>query len=349
MKAGVGIDPRLGLSVAQQRSLVQEAARLGYDSLWTPAGLTGRSIFQTCHEWWAATTEVSAAGLSVGTSVIPFPGWTVPPLAAESATLSDITGGKFNLGLGLGAYPSEAIRHQLDLPLVSPLAYTRDYLVTVRALCAGKTVDYTGKTVTLRGVQLAFKAPPVPVYLAAMGPQMLRLAGEHADGVTPNWSSPEQIAWMRQHVADGAMRAGRDPAEIPFAQYIRVCIDEDEDAARRAFAMNMLGYAMARPGQPKDKGYRAHFGRMGFEEILTELEAQREAGTPLTELVDRVPRELLLRVGYFGKSAGAAEALRSLSRGLDEAMVRLITVRSGDLDACSKAIQACQPVGWAHR
>jgi len=160
MKAGVGIDPRLGLSVAQQRALVQEAARLGYDSLWTPAGLTGRSIFQTCHEWWAATTQVVSEGLSVGTSVIPFPGWTVPPLAAESATLSEITGGKFNLGIGLGAYPSDAMRHQLDLPLVSPLAFTRDYLVTLRALCAGKTVDYTGTVVTVHGVQLAFKAPP---------------------------------------------------------------------------------------------------------------------------------------------------------------------------------------------
>ena len=57
MKAGVGIDPRLGLSVAEQRELVQEAARLGYDSLWTPAGLTARSIFQTCHPWWMATTQ----------------------------------------------------------------------------------------------------------------------------------------------------------------------------------------------------------------------------------------------------------------------------------------------------
>jgi alkanesulfonate monooxygenase SsuD/methylene tetrahydromethanopterin reductase-like flavin-dependent oxidoreductase (luciferase family) len=233
--------------------------------------------------------------------------------------------------------------------LVSPLAFTRDYLVTLRALCAGKTVDYTGKTVSLHGVQLAFKAPPVPVYLAAMGPQMLRLSGELADGVTPNWSSSEQIAWMRQHVAEGARQAGRDPAEIPFAQYIRVCVDEDEAAARRAFTLNMLGYALARPGHPKDKGYRAHFGRMGFEEILTELEAQRDGGTPVAELVDAVPSELLRRVGYFGKPSGAAEALRSLSRGLDEAMVRLITVRSGDLDACSLTITACQPAGWVVR
>jgi 5,10-methylenetetrahydromethanopterin reductase len=346
MKSGVGIDPRLGLSRAQQRALVQEAARLGYDSLWTPAGLTSRSIFQTCHEWWQATTEVVTEGLSVGTSVIPFPGWTVPPLAAESASLGEITGGKFNLGIGLGAYPSESVRHQLGLPRVSPLAFTRDYLVTLRALFAGQTVDYSGKAVSLHGVQMAFKAPPVPVYLAAMGPQMLSLSGELGDGVTPNWSSPEQIVWMRQHVAEGARRAGRDPAEIPFAQYIRVCVDEDVDAARRAFAMNMLGYAMARPGQSKDKGYRAHFGRMGFEDILTELEARQESGTPLSELVDAVPSELLLRVGYFGHPSGAAAALRSLSRGLDEAMVRLIAVRQGDLDACSMAIRACQPAGW---
>src|SRR5579859_757753 len=346
MKSGVGIDPRLGLARAQQKELVQEAARLGYDSLWTPAGLTGRSIFQTGYAWWTATTEVVAEGLSVGTSVIPFPGWTVPPLAAESASLSELTGGKFNLGIGLGAYPAESVRHQLGLPDVSPLAFTRDYLVTLRGLLAGQTIDYSGKAMNLRGVQLAFKAPPVPVYLAAMGAQMLRLSGELADGVTPNWSSPEQIVWMRQHVAEGARRAGRDPAEIPFAQYIRVCVDEDVDAARRAFGLNMLGYAMARPGQPKDKGYRAHFGRMGFDEVLTELEARRDSGTPLTELVDAVPSELMRRVGYFGQPPGAAAALRALSRGLDEAMVRLITVRPGDLQACVTAIRACEPAGW---
>ena len=346
MKAGVGIDPRLGLTGAQQRALVQESARLGFKSLWTPAGLTARSIFLTCHGWWAATAEVVPGGLSVGTSVIPFPGWSVPTLAAESATLNELTGGKFNLGIGLGAYPSAAMVHQFDLPRLSPLAFTRDYLATLRTLFGGGVVDYSGPAVRLHGVQLSFDAPRVPVYLAAMGPQMLRLSGELADGVTPNWSSADQIAWMRQHVAEGAIRAGRDPAEVPFAQYIRVCVDEDEQAARRAFALNMLGYALARPGQPRDKGYRAHFGRMGFDDILTELEARREAGTPIAELVDAVPNELLLRVGYFGHPSGAAAALRSLSRGLDEAMVRLITVRSGDLEACLTTVRACAPAGW---
>ena len=172
MRAGVGIDPRLGLSRDQQRTLVKQSAELGYDSLWTPAGVTGRSIFQTCRDWWEATTGVVAAGLSVGTSVIPFPGWTVPTLAAESATLNEITAGKFKLGIGLGAYPSEAFRKQLGLPYVPPVAFTRDYVHALRELFAGKSLDYTGKGLSLHGVQLGINAPAVPVYVAALGPQM---------------------------------------------------------------------------------------------------------------------------------------------------------------------------------
>ena len=62
-------------------------------------------MFQTSVEWWTATTEVVPEGLGIGISVVPFPGWTVPTLAAESATVSEITGGKFVLGIGLGGYP----------------------------------------------------------------------------------------------------------------------------------------------------------------------------------------------------------------------------------------------------
>jgi alkanesulfonate monooxygenase SsuD/methylene tetrahydromethanopterin reductase-like flavin-dependent oxidoreductase (luciferase family) len=219
-------------------------------------------------------------------------------------------------------------------------------LTVLRGLLAGAKVEYAGRSLSVHGAQLGFTAPPVPVYLAALGPQMLRLSGALADGVTPNWSSVEQIPWLRQQVAEGARSAGRDPGDVPFAQYIRVCVDDDVEAARRAFCTQVLGYAMARPGQPKDKGYRAHFGRMGFDDVLSDLEARRDAGAPLRDLLDLVPVSLLEKVGYFGAPAGAAEALRRLSQGLDEAMVRLISVRAGDLQASLKAIEACRPSGW---
>ena len=104
---------------------------------------------------------------------------------------------------------------------------------------------------------------------------------------------------------------------------------------------------MARPGQPKVQGYRAHFARMGFDDILNKVEARRDAGAELADLVDELPPELLLGVGYFGRAAGAAAALQRLARGLDEGMVRLITVQPGDLDACMNTIRACAPEGWA--
>jgi alkanesulfonate monooxygenase SsuD/methylene tetrahydromethanopterin reductase-like flavin-dependent oxidoreductase (luciferase family) len=347
MKAGVGIDPGLGLSRAQQRVLVQESARLDYESLWTPAGLTGRSIFQTCREWWEASADVVPGGLTVGTSVVPVPGYSVVSLAAESATLGELTGGKFVLGIGLGGYPAESLRKQLGLPLVSPIAFARDYLSPLRTLLAGETLDYDGAVFNLHGVKLGIRSPRVPVYLAAMGPQMLRLSGALADGVTPNWTSPEEVVRLREHVSDGAREAGRNPEGVPFAQYIRVCIDEDVDAARRAFATHVLRYAMARPGQPRTMGYRAHFGRMGFEDVLVALEARRDDGEDIADLVDSVPIELLRTVGYFGAAAGAAAELARLSQGLDEAMVRIISVHPGDLEACLNTVRACTPSGWA--
>jgi len=74
--------------------------------------------------------------------------------------------------------------------------------MTVRSLVAGEEVTYQGEVVTLRGVKLAISPPPhTPVYLGALGPEMLRLGGELADGICLNWCTPEQIAWSRARIA----------------------------------------------------------------------------------------------------------------------------------------------------
>jgi alkanesulfonate monooxygenase SsuD/methylene tetrahydromethanopterin reductase-like flavin-dependent oxidoreductase (luciferase family) len=323
MQIGVGLDARLGLDFAQHREMAALAARLGYQSHWSPAGAAGLDSFHVCAAW------NQASGLETGISVVPAPNWTVPTLASEAATVGVMTGGKFILGIGPGSAYTAGYQRTVGLPNVPPIAQMRAYLATLRGLLAGQRVDYEGGGVALHGVGLGFTPPRVPVYLAALGPQMLRLAGELSDGVTPNWSTPEQIAGCRQRVAEGARKAGRDPAEVPFAQYIRVCVDEDETAARRAFATQVLSYAMARPGASKEHGYRAHFTRMGFGPALDELEARRDGGTPERELVDQIDPALLLKVGYFGRPDGAAAHFRRLAEGLDTAMVRVIAARPG--------------------
>lgn len=341
MEIGIGLDQGLGLSFPEQRELVREAAQLGYTSAWTPAGLA-RDAFQICAFWSTQTAEIIPGGMATGVSVVPAAMWQVPVLAATAATVGDLTNGRLILGIGAGSSFYEAPQRNLGLPTYLPIRLMREYVFTLRRLLAGEKVDYDGSIVKLHGVQLGFRPPFVPVYLGALGPQMLRLGGELADGVALNWCTPEQIAWSRARIAEGVARTGRNPADVKVAEYIRICVDEDEEQARRAFAKALLGYAMARPGAPKELGYRGHMTRMGFGDVLNELEARRDRGASQVELIDACPREFLLKVGYFGPAAGAAAAFRRLAEGLDTGIVRVVAARPG-LEAIRAVMQACRP------
>jgi alkanesulfonate monooxygenase SsuD/methylene tetrahydromethanopterin reductase-like flavin-dependent oxidoreductase (luciferase family) len=341
VEIGVGLDRGLGLSWDQYRELARHAARIGYESVWTNAGID-RDSMHICAQWSVASADVVPGGLGTGISVIPVGYWTAPALASCAATVGEISGGKFILGIGSGAVHNPAFRRTLNLPDLKPIGTMRDYLTTVRSLLAGDSVEYEGKAVTLHGVSIGFTPPKVPVVLGALGPNMLKLAGEASDGAALNWCTPETIAWSRQIVAEGAKAAGRDPADVKIVEYIRICVDDDEAAARRAFVKALMGYALARPGVPKSAGYRGHFGRMGFDEALTELEDRRDRGAPEAELVDAFPVELAKLVGYFGPASGAAAAFRRLAEGLDTAIVRVVAARPG-IESITAVMDACQP------
>lgn len=335
MEYGIGIDASLGLKLAEQRELVGEAKASGYASAWTPSGPATRDGFQVCGQW-------AGEGLPVGIAVIPAPLWTVQSLAHQAGTLHEITGGNFTLGIGTGGIYGAEYRATYGLPAWPVVTMMREYMTALRGLLAGRAVSLEGKVVNLRGLQVTGRPLPVPLYMAALGPQMLRLAGELADGVSLNWTAPGMRARVRETIAAGADRAGRDPAAVRVTEYIRVCIDDDVDAARRAFVRAFIGYALARPGASKDHGYRGHFRRMGFDAPLTRIEERRDAGAAEAELVDLFPEELLREMGYYGPAAGAPAALARLSEGLDLAIVRVVGVRPG-MEAAKAVVRGCAP------
>jgi alkanesulfonate monooxygenase SsuD/methylene tetrahydromethanopterin reductase-like flavin-dependent oxidoreductase (luciferase family) len=341
MLIGVGLDAWLGLPFAQLRAAAQEAGQLGFESLWTPAGGVPDS-FHVCAAWSQDT------GLRTGVSVVPAARmWTAPGLAAQAATLAQLSGGRFVLGLGTGGYGPD---FWASVGLADqPIAVMREYVTQVRALLAGETVTAshaafgTGSPGWPRSASLGVAGlPPAPVYLAALGPQMLRLAGEVADGALLNWATPEHITVSRARIEEGCGRVGRDPAEVPMTMYIRVCIDDDVTAARQALGAQVLGYALGRPGVPQESGYRGLFGRMGFDAELRELESRRDLGAAWPDLVAAAPDDMLHAVGYYGPAAGAPAAFARLSAGLDEAIVRVITARPG-LEPVSEAMAALRP------
>jgi alkanesulfonate monooxygenase SsuD/methylene tetrahydromethanopterin reductase-like flavin-dependent oxidoreductase (luciferase family) len=322
MNIGVGLDARLGLPFGQLREVAREAEQLGFESLWTPA-LGVPDAFHVCAAWSQDTS------LRTGISVVPAVRmWTPLALATQAATVALLSSGRFVLGLGTGGY-GPSFWESVGLPN-RPIAAMREIVTAVRALLAGETVTADGLAVRLQSASLGVRdLPPAPVYLAALGPQMLRLAGMVANGALLNWATPERIAASRALISEGAQRARRDPAEIPVVMYVRVCVDDDVAAARRAFGAQVLGYAMGRPGTPNTAGYRGLFTQMGFDAALLELEGRRDRGAALAELVDAAPDELFHAVGYFGPAAGAAAAVARLSAGLDESIVRVIKARPG--------------------
>ena len=347
MEIAVGLDRGLGLSWDQYRELGRHAAQLGYGSAWTNAA-NGRDPMQVCAQWSVATADVVPGGIGTGVSVIPIGYWSPAALASCAASVGEITGGKFVLGVGSGAIGNPAFRESLGLDEnLRPLGAMREWLATLRALLAGETVEHQGKAITLHGINLGSPPPRVPVALGALGPKMLALAGEAADGAALNWCTPEQVAASRTIVADGARAAGRDPGEVAMIEYIRICVDDDVDAARRAFTKALMGYALAQPGTKKTLGYRGHFARMGFDEALTELEDRRDRGASETELIDAFPVDLARLVGYFGPASGAAAAFSRLAKGLDTAIVRVVAARPG-LASITDVMEACRPANLSY-
>jgi alkanesulfonate monooxygenase SsuD/methylene tetrahydromethanopterin reductase-like flavin-dependent oxidoreductase (luciferase family) len=342
VKFGIGIDASLGLSFEQQRGLVREAAEAGYESAWTPSGPPTRDGFHVAAQWAMATNSGENGCLPVGIAVIPVPLWTVPSLTQQAGTLSALTGGRFILGLGTGGIYGADYQRTYGLPAWPVVRLMREYLTTLRSLFAGEVVSFDGQAVKLHRFQVTNRPLNVPLYLSALGPQMLRLAGELADGVSLSWTPPSVRVSYREQIARGADRAGRDPAAIRVTEYIRMCIDDDVEAARRSFVRALMVYALGRPGAPKTSAYRGHFARMGYDAALNRIEARRDEGASEDELLDMFPPELLRDVGYFGSAEGAPAALARLSQGLDLAIVRIVGARPG-LEAAQAVLRACKP------
>ena len=320
MRIGAGLDGRLGLSFDELRQAGREAAGLGFESLWTPAGGVP-DAFHVCAAW------SQDSPVRTGISVVPVARmWSPLALAVQAATVGQLSGGRFVLGMGTGGY-GPGFWASVRLPN-RPIAVMRDYLTVVRGLLAGETITHDGPALHVQG--------------ASLGAQMLRLAGEQADGALLNWATPDRIAISRRLVGEGAARAGRDPAQIPLTMYVRVCVDDDVAAARQALGRQVLAYAMARPGTPLTAGYRGLFAEMGFGDVLSELEERHELGEQMDILVAAAPDEMLSAVGYFGPAEGAAAAYARLSQGLDETIVRIITARPG-LEAAVAAMEALTP------
>ena len=338
MEIDVGMDS-LGLPYDSSAEIAADAARLGYGRIWVGSVA---DPFQTCALRWSQTRAVVPGGVGTAIGVIPVGMRTPADLAQSAAALSELTGGRFVLGVGAGTVYEPTYRRAWGVEEQSSLALVRAYLQTVRAFQAGESVTYRKAGLRYDGALLAAAPVATPLYVGAAGPQMITLAGELADGLYLSWCTPDAVSRARARIADGATRAGRDPDQVTLAASARVCVDNDEDTARRALAAALLPYVAGWGGGARPRAFRAGFERMGFAAEMAEIDRLSDSGKERAEVIDAFPERMLRGLGYFGPAAGAADAVRRQVAGADTAVVRVVPARPGAA-AVRAVLEACQP------
>ena len=204
--------------------------------------------------------------LKIGSAIYHILGRTPATLALQAVGLDELSGGRFLLGVG-SSNPTIAKWHGQIFD--HPLGRVREYIDIVRAAMAGEKLKYTGQYFIAENFKLAFKPSgrKIPIYLAAFGPQMTRLAGKLTDGVIINMANPVEIRRIVDEVKAGAAEAGKDPEKMEIICKIRCSIAVNHDIAREALSHALTYYALA-------DYYRNLLGRMGFAQ---EVEAMRAA------------------------------------------------------------------------
>lgn len=220
----------------------------------------------SCVALWPDTYQLQAL-VAANTSRIQIGSMVTNPYtrhaavhAAALATLDEVSGGRAFCGIGVGA-GLEA----LGMRYAEPVATVRDTVTAIRRLLAGETVSMTGR-VTLDGARLL--RPPagkVPIAIGTRSPQIMRLAGELADIalVGARHLNPDLVAQYRGWLAEGAARAGRNPADIAVLPRVTLCVSDDESlaiASVKRFAAHYLAL-LGDKGPPVDPARRAAIGR----------------------------------------------------------------------------------------
>jgi len=280
---------------------VRTAADHGFATAWS-AQLFG----------WDALTTLAVAGREVpeirlGTAVVP----TYPRhplvLASHALTVQAATGNRLTLGIGLS--------HQLVIEglfgysYARPARHMREYLAALAPLLRGESVSYQGETLKAVGTVTVPGATPPPLLVAALGPVMLRLTGEMADGTVTWMTGPSTIAGhIVPIITAAAAAAGRPDPQIVAG--LGVCVTDDADGARRRAAEQFALYGQL----PSYRAMLDREGAAGPEDVVligdeTSVQAQvgRLADAGTTELIGvpfGTPEERSRTLGLLGRLAG---------------------------------------------
>lgn len=283
---------------------VKAAERLGFESVWTTQLPDARDAALVLAAYAAATQRVG-----LGTGVLPIYTRHPTAMAQMAATLDELSGGRFILGVGISH--KVTVESMWGLRLDSPVDAMREYLEILRASLRDGAAAIEGKHFSARWAYSAPRRPELRIMISALNPRMLELAGESADGVVLWMCSPGYIRdLVIPALAAGRQKAGKSMEGFEVVAAVPVCLTSDRAGAQAVFRQTVERYANL-------PYYRKMMDASGFK---SELEAGAVTEGMIDELAgigdERQVREAIRRyreagvtlpgAGPFGGHKGAA-------------------------------------------
>jgi F420-dependent oxidoreductase-like protein len=301
----VGISARVASS--GDADFVRDAERIGATSAWV-AETWGQDVF-TPLAYLAARTE----RIGLGSAIAQLGARSPAMLAMSAMSMQLLSGGRFRLGVGTSG--PQVMEGWHGVSFDSPLAMTRETIEIIAAVASGDRLSHAGRVYQLplpggpgRALRSALPPTPVPIYIAALGPRNLELAGEVADGWIGNVFMPEHAGVFLHRLAAGAARAGRSLRSLDLVIPVAVEFTDDVDAT---VSRHARGYAftIGAMGSAEQNFYNAAFARQGYAEEVRVVQQLWLAGRR-EEAADRVPPELGAKTNLIGTAAMVTDRLR---------------------------------------
>jgi len=291
-----------------------EAERLGFDSVWTSEAYGSDAL--TPAAWVLAKTS----RIKVGTAIVQMPARTPTCTAMSAITLSEMSGGRFILGIG----PSGpgVIEGWYGVAYGRPLTRTREYIEILRKIFArdapleheGHHYQIPYRGADAKGVGKPMKSilhsdHPIPIYTAAITPAGLRCAGEVADGVFPIWMNPDRFDLLGPFIEEGLSRSGGDRtlADFDVAPLVSVVMGDDLNACR-ASVKDYFALYIGGMGPPGHNFYNDYAVRMGYEAEARQIQELYLTGRK-GEAAQAVPNQLIDDCALVGPAGRIRERL----------------------------------------
>ena len=339
MKLGIHVGYwGLGMGARDQLEVVQEAERLGFDSVW--AAEAYGSDAATVLAWLAAGTTT----IRLGSAIFQMPGRSPAMTAMTAATIDELSGGRMILGIGSsGPQVAEGWHGQR---FARQLQRTREYVEVVRLALSRDRLEYHGETIELPlpdgagkalRLTIAPKQERIPIYLAAIGPKNTALAGEIADGWIPTFFSPEHVGELHALLEEGAARSGRSLDEFDMAPTVNAYVSDDREKARNLMRP-VLALYIGGMGSRQQNFYNNLVQRYGFADAAKEIQdlyldgkASAAAAAIPEELIDMVslcgPRDVVRdRLTAYREAGVGTLMITPMAFTTDERIEQLRTI-----------------------